>query len=110
VIDERLEDATTDGLFLYPRLAHCAMRFALVRKSAHIPQLIEPKSLPSLALGLCSVVTPVLFAYFDSLDPKAKYFWVVEQIVVSFVKYYDWEDWGIYTTFGRGVALTQGFE
>jgi len=62
--------------------------------------------LPSLALGFLGVVAPVLFAYFDSLDPKAKYCWVLEQIVVSLVKYYDWEDWGINTTFGRGVART----
>ena len=61
---------------------------------------------PSLALGFCGVVAPVLFAYFDPLDPKAKYYWVLEQIVVSLVKYYDWEDWGINTTFGRGVART----
>ena len=60
---------------------------------------------PSLILGLFGVVAPVLFAYFDPNDPKAKYFWVVEQIAVSFVKYYDWEDWGVNTTFGRGVDL-----
>ena len=65
---------------------------------------------PALALGFCGVVSPVLFAYFDSGDAKAKYFWVVEQIVVALVKYYDWEDWGINTTFGRGVALTVGHE
>ena len=65
---------------------------------------------PSLALGLCGVIAPVLFAYCDPLDPKAKYFWIAEQIVVSLVKYYDWEDWGINTTFGRGVALTSEHE
>ena len=58
---------------------------------------------PALSLGLCGVVAPVLFALFNPPDPKAKYFWVVEQIVVALVKYYDWEDWGINTTFGRGV-------
>jgi hypothetical protein len=61
---------------------------------------------PALVLGFFGVVAPVLFGYFDPGDPKAKYYWFVEQIVVGLVKYYDWEDWGINTTFGKGVALT----
>ncbi len=61
---------------------------------------------PALILGFFGVVAPVLFGYFDPGDPKAKYYWFAEQIVVGLVKYYDWEDWGINTTFGRGVAPT----
>ena len=34
--------------------------------------------LPSLALGFLGVIAPVLFAYFDPLDPKAKYYLVLE--------------------------------
>ena len=60
---------------------------------------------PLLVLGFFGVVAPVLFALYDPPDPKAKYFWFVEQIVVALVKYYDWEDWRINTTFGRGVPL-----
>jgi hypothetical protein len=61
---------------------------------------------PALALGFLGVVAPVLFALCNPPDPKAKYFWIVEQTVVGLVKYFDWEDWGINTTFGRGAALS----
>ena len=61
---------------------------------------------PALVLGFFGVVAPVLFGYFDPGDPKAKYYWFVEQVVVGLVKYHDWEDWGINTTFGKGVAMT----
>jgi len=84
-----------------PRMIRAWLRSAMYGKLALKLML----GVPSLALGFCGVVALVLFAYFDPLDLKAKYFWVVEQIVVSFVKYYDWEDWGINTTFGRGVAV-----
>jgi len=56
---------------------------------------------PAFFVNIFNVVTPVLFAYFNTSDPTAKYFWLAEQLIVNVLKYYDWEDWSVNTTFGE---------
>jgi hypothetical protein len=57
--------------------------------------------IPVVVLSMFGVFTSVVLVFWNTTNGAARYFWLVEQLAVNCLKYYDWEDLSVNTSFEK---------